>query len=243
MKRLLLLAMVAGVAAAQTFEVASVKENPGNAIGQFSRMMEYKTSGNLLTMEGWYAPMLVTEAYDLKNYQLVWSAKRDDIVYDITGRASIASPTRGDFRLMLQRLLADRFGLKVHRESKEIPVFALVIAKGGVKFKESSEPEFSGNHGVSGRNQFVQFKRATIDQLVVEINGNTDRPVLDKTGLTGLYDMRLEATPKFRMDRETQDGDLSIIDALPAQLGLRLEPQKATIEMIVVDHIEKPSPN
>lgn len=74
-------------------------------------------------------------------------------------------------------------------------------------------------------------------------NSGVDRPVLDKTGLTGKYDIKLEATPEFRINNNPQPEDISIFDAVQNQLGLKLEPQKAMLEILVVDHAEKPSPN
>jgi uncharacterized protein (TIGR03435 family) len=155
------------------------------------------------------------------------------------------APTRDEFRPMLQKLLAERFNLTVHRETKEMPVYALVIGKNGPKFKESApDATFSGHGGVNGRNQYMKQSKATMDDMVDAIRNFADRPVVDKTGLTGTYDYRIEATLDFRLRDGTNDpNDITIFSAVQDQLGLRLEAQRAMIGILVVDHIEKPSAN
>ena len=147
---------------------------------------------------------------------------------------------------MLQALLADRFRLKVHRERKEMPVYALVVGNGGPRFAESpSDAVFSGFHGVNGRNQNMTLSKASMDVVAEEIsNYGLDRPVVDQTGLTGFYYIKMEATPEYRMSRQADgERDISVFDAVQQQLGLKLKPSRALIEVLVVDHIEKPSEN
>jgi uncharacterized protein (TIGR03435 family) len=168
-------------------------------------------------------------------------------IYDIAAKAEgDGSPTRAEFRPMLQTLLAERFNLKFHRETRAMPVYALVVGKNGPKFKESApDAPRVANFGVNGRNQNMTLTQATIDTVADTIKGIffVDRPVLDKTGLTGKYDIKLEATPEFRINNNPQPDDISVFDTIEQQLGLKLEPQKANVEVLVVDHIEKPSEN
>jgi uncharacterized protein (TIGR03435 family) len=128
---------------------------------------------------------------------------------------------------------------------KEMPVYALVIGKIGPKFKESAPgATFSGHGGVNGRNQYMKQSKATMDDMVDAIRNFADRPVVDKTGLTGTYDYRIEATLDFRLHDGTDDpNDITIFSAVQDQLGLRLEAQRAMVEILVVDHMEKPSAN
>ena len=143
---------------------------------------------------------------------------------------------------MLQALLADRFRLKFHRETREIPVYALVVANGGPKFKESApDTPWKANHGVNGRYQNMDFTQATMEELAEGIG--VDRPVINETGLTGKYDFKVEATPEFRIANNPDPSDITIFDALQRTLGLKLEARKAPVEMFVVDHIEKPTEN
>ena len=144
---------------------------------------------------------------------------------------------------MLQSLLATRFQLKFHRETKETPVYALMVGRNGPKFKESAAGgTFHSLTSVNGRNQIAELTHATMDQIIGSITF-LDRPVLDKTGITGTYDIRLEATPEFRINNNPQPGDTSMFTAVQEQLGLRLEQQKLSIEVLVIDSVEKPSEN
>jgi uncharacterized protein (TIGR03435 family) len=225
-------------AQAPAFEVASIHANPG----PWHVLNGYSSSGPRLTLEGWRPFALIMEAYDLKRYQVSFTPS-DDAVYDIAAKAEgDGTPTKAEFRLMLQTLLADRFNLKFHREMRELPVYAMVIGKSGVKFKESPPEKPSRTYGgVNGRNQYMEYSQGTMEMVADGIG--VDRPVIDKTGLTGKYDIRLEATPEFRINNNPQPDDLRIFDAIQQQLGLKLEPQKANIEVLVVDHMDKPSAN
>jgi uncharacterized protein (TIGR03435 family) len=235
-------------AAAQppSFEVVSIKVNPG----PWHVLVGYSSSGTRLTLEGYRVSELIMEAYALKRYQVIFTDLRlrstaNQDVYNIVAKASDGhDPTRSEFRQMLQTLLSERFGLKVHREMKEMPVYAMVAGKSGPKFKESApDTPFVANHGVNGRNQNMTLSQVTMELLADEVgNYGLDRPVIDKTGLTGKYDIKFEATLEFRL-RDPQPGDISTFDAIQSQLGLKLEPQKANIEVLVLDSISKPSEN
>lgn len=228
----------------RAFEVASIKphERPVN------QMDNYSSSGPRLTLESYTAFTLVMEAYNLKNYQVSYAAsspQRDMTFYDIFAKAEgDGVPTRDELRQMLQTLLAERFNLKAHRETKEMPVYALVVGKNGPRFKESAPDAVSVRRGgVNAPNQYMERSKATMGDLANGLGVYADRPILDKTGLTGTYDYRIEAAPWFRMINNPQLGDISVFDAVQEQLGLKLEPQKAMVEILVVDHIEKPSGN
>lgn len=230
--------------AAPVFEVASIHPHQG----PLHVMMGFTASGPRLTLEGYNLRALVMEAFNVRNYQVSFAGDADDDVnYDI---AAIAegndSPTRDQFRQMLQALLAERFKLRFHREMKEMPVYALVVGKKGPKFKQSAPDAIPRFHVVvNGRNQGVVLTKADMDSLADDIQNMVfvDQPVINKTGLTGTYDLKLEATPEFRITNNPQPGDVSAFDAVQEQLGLKLEPQKANIEVVVVDHIERPSEN
>ena len=231
-------------AAPLTFSVASIRPHPDP-----SHSIGISTSGNRLTVEASYVGVIILYAYNLKNYQLDTSKSlpANDTMYDIAAKAEgDGTPTRDEFRQMLQSLLADRFKLKVHREMREIPVYALVIGKTGPRFKETApDAPLISNHGVNGRNQNVTMSHATMGGLADDIENFffADRPVLDKTGLLAKYGIKLEATPELRLNNNPQPGDVSIFDAIQQQLGLKLEPQKAMLEIVVVDRVEKPSAN
>jgi uncharacterized protein (TIGR03435 family) len=155
--------------------------------------------------------------------------------YDIAAKFPAGTPLQ-EVRVMLQNLLADRFRLKLHRESKEVPIYALVAAKNGPKLNESA-PGIQGSIGMS--NGHLSGKGVPLSALVDRLSGSVfqlGRPVVDRTGISGLYD--------FTLDWASDDSAPSLFTALQEQLGLRLEAQKGTVEVLVVDSMErKPSAN
>jgi uncharacterized protein (TIGR03435 family) len=237
--------LLAATAFAQTFEVASirVRQLPLSVIAG------YKASGPRVEYEAWPLRLLVQEAYGLKPYEVAFPTQppgADTDYYDVVAKAEGDKPrTRAEFRPLLQKLLSDRFHLQFHREGRDMPVYALVVGKSGPKLKASSgETDVPVHFGVNGRNQFIEAKKMTADELAGAIRDcfGPDRPIVDRTGLTGVYDLKLEATPAYR-NTAPEPTDLSIFTAIQEQLGLKLEPQKATLQVLVVDHIEKPSDN
>jgi uncharacterized protein (TIGR03435 family) len=142
-------------------------------------------------------------------------------------------------RLMLQSLLADRFQLRIEHATVERPAYDLVIAKDGFKLKESQSSTSSGWVG----NGQIHFLSAPISSLAYTLSNSAEvgRGVVDKTGLTGRYDIALTWTPDERFG--SGDSGPSIFTALEEQLGLKLVPGKGPVDTIVVDHVERPSPN
>ncbi|MBI2684744.1 MAG: TIGR03435 family protein [Acidobacteria bacterium] len=160
-------------------------------------------------------------------------------------------------RQRLQALLADRFNLAVRRETKEMPVYHLVPAKEGHKLKEYAGSDASG--GIRGnRPGEIIAERASLYGLVANLTGIVGRPVIDRTGLSGRYDFRLDWVPDMGGGKgpggpgekpsvlEAGAGDPSgpsIFTALQEQLGLKLEPQKGQVEIVLIDRAEKPEAN
>jgi len=194
---------------------------------------------------------LVVEAYGMKAYQVsggpYWVGSDH---FDISAMAPSDAPATNDrFIQMFQAMLADRFQLKVHRETKELPVLALTVDKTGPKLK-APDTNSRGNSGRVGPTG-IQIKQSagTMQQLVGQLqrfadlrSHNLGLPVLDKTGLTGKYAYELN------VDTSNNSGPAdsliaSVSTALQEQLGLRLEPQQVPIETLVIDSAEKPSVN
>jgi uncharacterized protein (TIGR03435 family) len=227
------------------FEVASIRIHQG----PLRVIMGFNSSGSLLYLEGYSVRGLIMEAYNLKTYQLENAGLdwQQNIFYDVAARAEDGTaPAKAEFRKMLQTLLVQRFNFKFHREQKEMPVYAMIVGKGGPKLKESAADEaFVAYHGVHGRNQYLSASHMTMESLADEI-GNTffaDRPVIDRTGLNGAYDFKIEATPEFRYNQDPHPEDVSVFSAIREQLGLKLVPRKANVEVLIVDHVERPSEN
>lgn len=227
----------------QAFEVASVKPHQG----PLTRIADFRASGPRLSLEGYSAYLLILEAYGVKNYQVSLASPNlpAQDYYDIDAKAEgDRFPTRGEFREMLKSLLADRFRLKIHREIREVPVYELTVGKNGPRLKPAaSDGECASRIGPvhpDDRNYRYQFTNCTLTSLVDTLQ--TDRPILDKTGLTARYDITMFATPDFKLRNSSEPGDISPLQAV-RELGLKMESKKDKIEVIVVDHVEKPSQN
>jgi bla regulator protein blaR1 len=153
--------------------------------------------------------------------------------------------------LMKQSLLADRFQLKAHFETREMPLYQLVVAKGGSKLKEDPDP---AKHGLRVGTSLFRGS-ATIPVLISTLECAADiggREVIDKTGLTGVYDFSLKWTPMETTTAAsggsgaaaTPDVEgASLFTAVEEQLGLKLVPAKGPGQVLVIDHIEQPSAN
>jgi uncharacterized protein (TIGR03435 family) len=177
-------------------------------------------------------------------------AKIDDSLFAAMQKMAPAQQ-REQVALMEQSLLADRFKLQAHFETVEMPVYALVIAKGGSKLTPARDSE-SAKLSTVGTEQGRKMTAVavTLDELVRSplLTGPAGgHPVLDRTGLTGLYDFTLTWAPEPLTASETATNALadapSLFTAIEEQLGLKLIPSKAQVEVIVVDHIEPPSAN
>ena len=171
---------------------------------------------------------------------------------------------------MLQALLEDRFQLKIHRETREVPVYALVVTKGGFKLQPSKEgsciaPDDIGAHLTPGQKPCgIPMTQGKGPNMITEIEGSVDqfckvigaslgRPVINKTGITGVFDLHLEfardeaiigAGPRGPGLTLSDDSAApSVFTALQQQLGLKLESTKGPGEFFVIDHVEKPSEN
>ncbi len=239
---------------AREFEVGSIRPTAPGARG---RGVEYAAGGRF-TASGMSLSSLIQEAYGIRGFQISGGPDwvRSDL-YTITAKAE-SDANKDQVRVMLQRLLADRFKLTLRRESKEVNVYALVVGKGGPKLKEVQLKEVQLDEANSNRG--VRFRglgkiagvMASTTQLAVmlsdiRMNGVSilDRPVLDRTGLTGVYDFTLE----WSGEEQSSDRDAvnpsgsSIFTAVQEQLGLKLETQKAPVEFFIIDQVAKPTEN
>lgn len=257
MRFLLLTLILCAVAQTQTsqsptFEVASVKPQPwtgpgAGAVGVFIR-------GNTLTAEHCDLNSLVEFAYNLKDFQLSggpsWTTHgklAESTLFQVIGKpADGQTPSTDQFRQMLQALLADRFQLKIHHVSKDLPAYNLVQDKGGVKLKESApDTQFSMHTESWGKTHSglrITAANTTIQRLVdAQLGGYTGRPTFDKTGLTASYDLRLEWIQSSDPDASLEGP--SLFTAVREQLGLRLESTTAPFDTVVIDRAEKPSEN
>ncbi len=239
-------------AGAAEFEVASLKQiqlpgSPGNAqdlsfVGNGG--VPFKIAGNRITLAGTLKRFIVA-AYGVRDYQVMGvPAWADSVRFTLMAKSpGDGVPTTDEVRSMFQALLADRFQLNFHREAKEVPVFELSIVKKTDAFKPAGEDEIF-NWSLTqdkDRNTHSKATKEPIADFVELVGASTDRPVVNKTGITGYIDYDIIFSQEGTDDRSGVD--IRILDAVKKQLGMKLEPAKDKIDFLVIDNIQRPSAN
>jgi uncharacterized protein (TIGR03435 family) len=270
-----------------SFNVASVRQDTNPDADMDSnvplRSMDsfldsFSPTGGLFRATGFLLFQYIQFAYKLspeeaKRVQVQLPKWADENEYDIVARAD-GNPTKDQFRLMMQSLLADRFRLAVHYETKEMPVMALMLDKPGKLgpglrvYKDDELPctTAAATEGKPTTAAKFPVQCGTIVRLPGAASGVTkvgaraldssrladvlgvwyqvDKPVVDDTGL-GLVDFMIEYTPdRMTMRGMEYNADApTFLEALKEQLGLKFEPRTAPVRLMIVDHIEEPSPN
>lgn len=253
--RLLLALLVAPALLAQSFEVATVKPSASDTKGRWIRMQ----SLNQFEARNHTLKTLIAAAYNVSPKAISGGpAWIDSAPYDIQARTpGVVRPTLDEQMAMLRQLLADRFQLTFHRASKELPHYALTVAKKGSKLTPSTTSPDATPQGppplvfvLSPQGATLPGRYATMTELASVLQrAALDRPVVDKTQLTGRYDFDLQWTPD-----ETQFGGNGpwenhppeypdLFSALQQQLGLKLEAAKGPIPILIIDHAAHPSAN
>ena len=270
--RLILVTIAISAAFAQPaqFEVASVKQSQITPLGGhiplsgpvaesvgFGGGPGGNTPGRI-HYSGVSLKMILVRAYAMRPYQISGPAWLETERYEIDAKYPPETKPE-EFRLMLQNLLSERFHLAVHRETKAMSRYRLIVAKGGPKlsppleYKDDAERKAAWQQHVEAQMEAVRrgprsvpsngFTRlnSTMAELVETLSRHLDRPVTDDTGLEGSYSYSLEWSP----GESTPENALpSIFTALQQQLGLKLEPEKGPLEFLVIERAEKtPAPN
>jgi uncharacterized protein (TIGR03435 family) len=219
------------------FETASVKMKPANqALGQAS----VTASPGTLTMRNVTMTTIIKWAYRLQAPQITGPSWLESAHYDVVAKAG-APANDAELRRMVQTLLADRFKLTAHRENRQMNVFVLVEAKGGHKMKESGE---SGPAQTTiDPTRSIVNKSTSMVELTERLAEDAGSPVIDLTGLKGLYDFVLDIRPYLPPKQEGIKLPLDAFGimqtALQGELGLKVEPPKASTEVLVIDHLDK----
>lgn len=246
-KLLLFLFLAAQLAGAQTplpsFEVATIKpaapSNDGHTHINYPPDDRFSASNiTLLALMQW--------AYGMPEKQILdgptWlSSTRFDIQAksDISDQIKSLTSDQGSElkRHMVQTLLADRFQLKLHQEIRTLPAYDLVLAKGGAKL----QPTKSGDKSIGVSRKYFNGEGLTMTSIAEELSKITGRVVVDKTGLNGRYDLKLRWTPDEAVAGDTDPPTL--FTAIQEELGLRLESAKEPVPVLVIDHVDQPTPN
>ena len=236
----------------QDFEVASIRRSePGNLRGS---TFEFLPGGGLRIANGTLRAILET-AYDVREFQILggpgWvNSERYDILARSADSLSNEAGATNDVkavRLRLQALLRQRFNLEVHRETRELPEYALEVAKKGPKLIQDDASNGSNNARTGIQRSCGQMigTNTTMANLSLMLARQLDRPVLDRTGLTGKYNFQFAWTPDTGPCSGSPESSNapSIFTALEDTLGLRLESIKGPVDTLIIDRAERPSEN
>jgi uncharacterized protein (TIGR03435 family) len=234
---------------APAYDILSIKRN-NTASGN----VDIDTDDARFTATNVSLKALLAQGYDIKQDLVSGiTGPLDSARFDVEAKivdpdpAAIKKLTRAQRRAMLLPLLKDRFQLQTHTEVKTLPVYELVVVKGGPRFKLSADQAKSGGMNTDGTRTQVKIYGTDVSMaaLAKAISTRADRPVIDKTGLAGNFDINLQ------FSRETPDPDAGVspdappvlFTAIQEQLGLKLQPAKGPVETLVVDHAVMPSEN
>ncbi len=220
-----------------TFDVASVRPSQHQVGPDYNNQIAYSPTG--ITARNVTLQRLIAEAYHLQLSQISGPVWLDRNEYDVEARTTAAS-TREQMAPMIQGLLAERFELKKHSQSREMRVYELAIGKSGPRIHPIDAGETPASHaGFYFRGDLRQFANLLAVQLSIPALSNPSEPakasgppipVLDQTGLSGIYDFSVDIRPELGTDMFTMWQR-----ALQDQLGLRLENRKGAVEVLVVD--------
>lgn len=218
------------------FEVATVR--PG---GEQPAMWGRSSSGNRVKWTWSNLTDLVCEAYNMRYDQVSGGApwansEHFDVVIQGEGDARLSED---QIRAMLRNLLGERFQLKVHRETRVLPVYLLVVGNTGGKLHSPDATGSGMSIRVGPQGTHIAARQATMQRLAVALTSGAGRPVIDRTGLDGQFSFTLDFVPDTAAEADLP----GLITAVQEQLGLRLEPAKAPIDVLVIDEAARPSAN
>jgi uncharacterized protein (TIGR03435 family) len=233
------------------FDVASIRPSAPDEKGGWVRF----PPGGRFEVHNAQLIFAIEQVYGVKDYQIVGAPKW--IVDWNTARFNIEAKAEGvtsqdQLRSMAQNLLADRFQLKLHRETRDLPVYVLTPGKNGVKFKVTSDNDWPIRSGYVEpvAPGWLQGANITMDKFVSMLSPYNGRPILDRTDYTKAFTFKLQWAVEERPGRGGSEGDAqpdmarpSLFTALQEQMGLKLVAQKAPVEVLVIDRVERPSEN
>lgn len=228
------------------FESASIKMTAPSGGGGHSS--EHDSTGLLrasMTLKSY-----IMAAYNVKAFQVTGGPKWiDDSTYEIVAKfedgTAVGHDRGNQVHEALQALLADRFQLKFHHESKEMPTYVLVTTKAGFKLKPATDQGCSTNSNGNGSRVKFVATGCTMADFASALARHTGEPVTDRTAVQGKYTFTLEYTPDDLRNNASSDQPAlpSLFTVIQEQLGLKLETAKAPVDIIVVDSAERPTEN
>lgn len=224
-----------GQTPAPAFEVATIRANDSQTPANIIQITPGSLNFRNATLN-----FVIRWAYDVTDSQFNGPAWISSTRFDIVAKTA-APADEARMRLMLQSMLADRFGVKVHRETQAMQIYAITIAKGGPKFQESTT---EGPSEIERTNpMLLAAHHISMKEVADRISQEIGRPVVDATGLKGRYEIRMDVTPYVTRSAGGGEGQLDMMSILftgfQDLLGLKLESRKDNVQILIVDHVEK----
>jgi uncharacterized protein (TIGR03435 family) len=247
-------------AATIVFEVSTIKVSKSGETGSGTNMRNGTFTANNVALKN----LMQYQAYGIPQQRILGGPKwLDSVRFDIEAKPDSSAidqmrkldheQARIQIQRMFQQLLADRFKLAVHWETRELPVYTLVVAKNGPTLQKTTLPE--GSSSTSSGDDRLTAKGVTMEEfckvLTADASRDIGRVVIDKSGIAGRYDFSLKWTPQIDTGgantgadgAATADSGPSIFTAVQEQLGLKLESAKGPVQVLVIDHVEMPQEN
>jgi uncharacterized protein (TIGR03435 family) len=218
-------------------EVASVKASRDATVGSNLDSARGRLLATSITPKE-----LIRLAYGVTDYQIAQGpAWMDNARFDIAAKSTGDTSGMDDEKALVRELLADRFQLTVHRETRRMQVYLLLVAKDGPKLglHNDAAPRTRGGCG------HLVGRRVSTDAIAAMLSRQLEHDVVNRTGVSGEYDVQLEFTPESGPCPAVTDpgGAPSLFTALQQQLGLKLQPSKGPVEVLIIDRLEKPTEN
>lgn len=240
--------------ASKSFDVATIKLNDSRGDDWRLGAPQHGTE----TIHNLDLRKIIASSFRIQDSMVVGPSWLDSSRYDIVAKGPDPSVSNPEVWEMMRSLLRDRFQLKYHLETREMPIFALTVAKGGPKLQNPEDgrcgPAIQAGKVCNSVN-FLPFGIGITNMPVGALVSGLarvmqDRPVVDKTGLTGKYDVSVRWMPAGikpedleQIPKELRPDDVSMFEAFERQAGLKLEAQRGPVQILVIDSIERPSEN
>jgi uncharacterized protein (TIGR03435 family) len=237
------------------YDIVSIHENKSGSYGTRLDTEDATWSATNISLTN-----LLTNAYNIRRTLISGLPKwADSVRFDVNAKVSdpdidaLRKLSKEQRSAMLLALISGRFHLRAHIETKTLPVYELVIAKGGPKLRpnnsdpaqsgDPSSPDFKGTFTL--RNSELSATAVSMSVFAYYFAGRAGRTIIDRTGLTGKYDLSLKWTPAEEEGKTdgTDNNAPDLFTALQEQLGLKLEPSKGPVDTLVIDHVEMPTDN
>jgi uncharacterized protein (TIGR03435 family) len=227
------------LAQAPSYDVASIKPNKSGSSSSGTSTQNGQLTATNVTLRN-----TIRNAYDLQDFQIVGGpAWIDSDRFDIIAKAEVAPANMADRRLMMQALLAERFSFSAHHETRDMAVYDLVLARpdgklgAGLRHVDCAIVKTCGNTNVT--NAVLKASGRTLGDFSQTLSTIVTRMVIDKTGLAGPFDIDLT----WSRDQATDTTQPSIFTAVQEQLGLKLDPSRGPVDVLVIDRVEQPKPD